>query len=212
METLRVSLIGPGNIDLHYKKILKINQKKFKSELKGIAKVLAQSNYEIELTPNKGIAFEITKLYKKFKGKKAIATFPKSDKRYGIKHLKPYLDEKIFDEFIDTKDWRDQNRLKGFFGDVVLFLGITPGTFMELNYSTYLFKFMKGLKQGLKLKGIHPAMRVDKNIPYTYLIYSPFIKSKKLPAETKSYLKEYGINLIYIKNARQLKEELMKLK
>ena len=88
---LRISLIGPGDIDFHYYQILKINPKRFQSELKKISKVLAESNTEIELTPDKGIALEIAKEYKKQNGKNAIASIPKDDKTYGIKHLEPYL-------------------------------------------------------------------------------------------------------------------------
>ncbi len=215
---IRASLIGPGDIDFHYSKILKIPLNKLKNEVKEISKVLAESNIEIELTPDKGIALEIAKEYKKFKGKKIIASIPKDDKAYGIKHLQPYLQTKInkrklFDEEINTGDWRQQNRIKALLGDVVLYLGSSPGTNIEINYGIYLFKLMNKFKKGINnAKYLHPEIRAGKNIPYTFLIYSPFLKNKKLLYETEIYMKKYGINLIYIKNSKELKNELIKLK
>ncbi len=216
-QSLRVAIIGPGNLEFYYQKLQKINKKKLKSELKKIAKALVEADVEIVLVPDKGVDIEIARLYKKQGGKKAIGTIPKSDKRYGIEHLKPYMNEKIngkkiFDEFIDSGDWREQNRLRGFFGDIVLSLGISPGSELEMNYSTYLFKLMKGFKNGVSnVKGLHPQIRANKNIPYTYFIYTPFIKNKKLYPETEAYLKEFGIKLEYIKSPKQLKEKLQKL-
>ena len=70
-------------------------------------------------------------------------------------------------------------------------------------------KFKKGINNA---KYLHPEIRAEKNIPYTFLIYSPFLKNKKIPYETEAYIKKYGINLIYIKNPEELKEKLMRLK
>jgi hypothetical protein len=215
---IRASLIGPGNIDFHYSKILKIPLKKLKSEIEKISKILAESNLEIELTPDKGIALEIAKEYKKFGGEKVIASVPKDDKVYGIKHLEPYLkiklhNEKLFDKEINTGDWRQQNRLKALLGDAVLILGMSSGTNIEMNYGIYLYKLINKMKKGINnAKYLHPEVRAGKNIPYTFLIYSPFLKNKKLSPETEAYMKKYGIKLIYIKNSKELKKELKKLK
>lgn len=116
---LRANLIGPGDIDFHFYELLGFTKNKFQSELKKIAKALAESNTEIELCPDRGVSFELAKQYKKQKGKKVIASIPKDDKAYGIKYLEPYLKTKIngknlFDKKINTGDWRQQNRLKAF--------------------------------------------------------------------------------------------------
>jgi hypothetical protein len=209
---LRVSLIGPGDIDFHFYKFLKFPKRKFQSELEKIAKALVNPNVEIELTPCEGIGFEIAKEYKKQGGTKVIASVPKSDKAYGIKHLEPYLEakvneKKLFDKEINTGDWRQQNRLKALLGDVVLYLGISAGTNLEVNYGIYLFKLMSKLKKGISgAKHLHPEIRAGKNIPYTFLIYSPFLKNKKLYPETEAYMKKYGIKLIYIKNPKELEQ------
>ena len=216
-KSIRVAIIGPGNLEFYYQKLQKISKKKLESELEKIAKALIEADVEIVLVPDKGIDMEIARKYKKQRGRRVIGTIPKSDKRYGINHLKSYMEEKInskniFDEFIDSGDWKEQSRLRGFFGDVVLSLGISPGSELEMNYSTYLFKLMKGFKKEVpNLKGVHPQIRANKYVPYTYLIYVPFIKTKRLYPETEAYLKKYGIKLEYIKSPKDLKEKLKKL-
>ncbi len=216
METLRLSLIGPGDIDFHFYNLLKISKGKFQSELKQIAKALAEAEVEIELLPDRGISLEIAKLYKSNNGKSVIASVPKSDTAYGIKHLEPYLNEKVnrkklFDKEIDSGDWKQQNRLKALFGDVVLYLGSSLGSDLELNYAAYIFKLMKGFKEGLAAKYLHPEVRASKTIPYTILVYSPFFSSGKLQKETEAYMKKYGIRFEYIKNPKELKERLKSL-
>ena len=215
MERLRVSLIGPGDIDFHYQNILKISKEKFQLDLEKIAEVLSESGVDIELLPDKGVCLELAKLYKANEGKKVIGSAPISDKRYGVKHLEQYMNEKIggkklFDEFIDTKDWRDQYRMKGLMGDIVLYLGISPGTETELNYAIYLFKLMKGFKENVTLKGINSEMRAGKNIQYAIFVYKPFI-SNKFSKETEAYIKKFGIKLEYIQNPKELKQKLLEL-
>lgn len=214
---LRVSLIGPGDIDFHFYELLGFTKKKFQSELEKIAKALAESNVEIELCPDRGISLELAKEYKKQGGKKVICSVPRDDKAYGIKHLENYLKTKVneknlFDEEINTGDWRQQNRLKSILGDVVLYLGISIMANVEANYGVYLFKLMNKFKKGIdNAKYLHPEVRAGKNIPYTHLVYSPFLKNKKLPSEIEAYMKKYGINLVYIKSPGELKKKLIEI-
>ncbi len=203
---LRASLIGPGDIDFHFTEILKIPREKFEKELKQIAEALKET--EIGFLPDKGICLEIAKQYKKQNGKKVVGYAPISDERYGTGHLEKYMKteiegEKLFLKFIDTKDWRDQYRMIGLLGDFVLYLGTSPGTETELNYATYLYKLQQGFKEGIKAKGLHPEIRANKNIPFTYLFYKPFM-SQKLPKETEAYLDKYGIKFQYVNSPEEL--------
>jgi len=214
---LRVSLIGPGDIEFHYHNLLGISQDKFYSILEKLAKSLSKSDVELELLPDRGVSLELAKKFKENKGGRVVASIPKSDTGYGIAHLTPYINtevrgKKLFDEEIDTGDWGQQNRLKGLLGDVTLFLGITFATELEMNYALYLTRLMKGTKKGVEnAQYLHPEVRAGKNIPYTFLIYSPFLKARKLPFETEAYMKKYGINFEYIKNSRQLRQKLSEL-
>ena len=57
-----ISLIGPGNIELHYQKLLGIHKVKFNSELEKIAQSLVNSEVELECLPDRGISFQLVAL------------------------------------------------------------------------------------------------------------------------------------------------------
>ena len=211
---MRICLIGPGDIEFHYQKLLKIPKQKFDFELEKIAQSLIDSKVEVECLPDKGVSFQLAKLYKQKKGKKVIAIIPKSDKTFGIKHLEPYINEKIndkpvFDELINSGDWFKHDLIKGLFGDAILYLGSSPGTNGEFNYAIYLHRLFSGNKKGIELTGkaVHPEIRAGKN--FTAYVYAPVIKDGKLSTEIESYLKEYNIKLVYINNPEQLKDEIL---
>lgn len=210
-----LTLIGPGDLEFHYNKLLNIQKENFQKQIENIAKILAESEVEIELLPDKGISFEIAKLYKKYNGKKITAALPKSDKTFGIKHLEPYLNEKInhkplFDNIIDSENWYKHDLIKGLFGNAVLYLGSSPGTDLELNGAVYIYKLLTGRKEGVEVAGkyVHPEVCAGNN--FTIFVYSPFLTNKKLSKEQESYIKKFNINLVYIKNPEQLKQELKK--
>jgi len=207
--------MGPGDIEFHYYKMLGISKEEFEKQVEEIARALAESGVEIELLPDRGICFEIAKKYKEADRKRVIATFPKNDKIFGIKHLQQYLEiqvngKPLFDKIIDSKNWFKHDLIKGLFGDALLYLGSSPGTDGELNYATYLFKLIKRNKPGIetKIDKIHPELRAGKNCQFTYLIYTPFIKASKLSDEEEAYIKKFGINLVYVSNPNELKSKL----
>lgn len=215
---MRVCLIGPGNVTFHYHELLNFKEKELTNEIEGIAKALASSNSEIELLPDNGICIEIARKYKEFGGRKVIGSVPLSDNTFGISHLKKYMDEqvngiKLFDELIDTENWYKQDMIKGLLGDVVLYLGSSPGTDGELNYAAYLYKIIGGKKEGVDVAGkrIHLDVRAGTEVPFTVLAYTPFISSKKLGKETEAYCKKLGITLVYVNNAGGLEKALKKL-
>ncbi len=210
---MRISLIGPGDIEFHYQELLKISKSKLDSELEKIAKALVDSNVEIELLPDRGVSIEIAKLYKKLGGKKVIGAVPKSDKTFGISHLEPYINEKVngkplFDEIIDTDNWFKHDLIKGLLGNSVLYLGSSPGTNGELNYAVYLYKLISRFKQGVEVAGknIHPEIRAGKD--FSVFVYSPFLINKKLSQEDEAYMKKFNVNLVYIKNPEDLAKKL----
>ncbi|MCD6590612.1 MAG: hypothetical protein J7K72_01425 [Candidatus Aenigmarchaeota archaeon] len=215
---LRVSLIGAGNIRYHYYNLLKINEEEFKKEIEKIAKTLANSGYEIVLLPDRGISFEIAKEFKKLSKGKVIGTVPLSDKDFGINHLKPYVGaevngRKVFDEFIDTNNWYKQDLTHCIFGDVILMLGNSLGSLGELVYGFYLYKLFIGDKPEVKAKrkAIHPEARAGEKVPFSVVVYEPFIK-ERLNFEIEAYIKKLNGNIYYVKNSEELKEVLEKIK
>ena len=140
-----LSLIGPGDIEFHYYELLGIPKEKFNSELEHIAQSLVDSGVELELLPDRGVSFELAKLYKQKGGKKVIGTVPQSDKTFGTEHLQEFIRTKVnnkpvFDEIIDSGDWFKHDLIKGLMGDALLCLGSSPGTDGERQYAVYLFK------------------------------------------------------------------------
>lgn len=213
---MRIALIGPGDIKFHYQELLGIPEPEFRKEIEKIAKALAKSGAEIELLPDKGICIELAKLYKKAGGKKVIGSIPKSDRTFGISHLEQYITEQInnkplFDEIINTGDWFKHDLIKGLMGNAILYLGASPGTDGERHYAVYLYKLIAGFKKGVDVsaKSIHPQALAGKN--FTVLVYSPFLKARKLPQEDEVYMKRFGINLVYINSASELEEALREL-
>lgn len=71
---MRISLIGAGDFEYHYHNLLGLEKDYFDNEVKQIAKTLVESDFELVLLPDRGICFEIAKLYKKFGGKKVLGT------------------------------------------------------------------------------------------------------------------------------------------
>lgn len=211
-----ISIIGPGNVEFYYEKLQKFSREKIEKEIKKIAKALVKTNSTIELLPDKGIAFDIAVEYKLENGKTVIGTAPLSDKHVGVKHLEKHINfklgnKKLFDKIQNSKDWQKANQVKGLFGDIILYLGNTFGTQLELNSSCYMYKWHHKNKK-FPLSKINKHLKAGKKFPLTIIVYSPFLKSGKLEYETEQYLKKEGINLIYVNSGNKLKKAISKLK
>ncbi|RLE39364.1 hypothetical protein DRJ17_01425 [Candidatus Woesearchaeota archaeon] len=211
-------MIGAGDIKYHYFNLLKVKEEEFKKEIEAIAKIIVNSGYEIVLLPDRGISFEIAKRYKKLGRGRVIGTVPLSDKDFGIDHLKSYMESKIkrkkvFDEFIDTENWYKQDLTHCIFGDVIFMLGNSLGSLGELVYGYYLYKLFIGDKPEVqaKRKAIHPEARAGEDIPYSVIVYKPFVK-EKLNYEIEEYIRKLNGKIYYVKNSEELKAVLEKLK
>jgi hypothetical protein len=212
---MRVVLIGPGDIEYHYEELLEIEKIDLDDKIDEIASVLAKSDVELIILPDREISFEIAKKYKEKGGKKVIGTIPKKDKDFGIKHLKKYIEEKvndkpIIDEIFDTENWYKQDMAVTMFGDVVLMLGNSLGTLGEFAYGLYLYKIFKGKKKGVDVleHKIHPEIKAGSKHPFTIIIFKPFIKDK-LNTEIETYCRKIGAKLVYIESAKELHEIVM---
>lgn len=214
---LRVSLIGPGNIDYHYYHLLNISKNKFKSEMSKIAKALVDAGVEIVFLPDSGATFELAKLYKRFGGKKVYASVPLQGTDLGIKHLNPQINykengKKIIDEVINSGDWYKQTFYLATFGDIVLMLGFSLGSIGELSLSYYMHKVFLGHKRmgGVKREQVHKEIRAGKNVPFSVVIYRPFVKGR-LNKEIEEYIKKHEGKVYYVENADKLYSILNKL-
>jgi len=203
---MRISLIGPGDIEYHYLTTLNFSKKEFEKELNEIAKVLKK--HEICILPDRGVCFEIAKKYKELKGKKVIGTIPLSDKDFGIKHLEPY--RPICDKEIDIGNWYKQHLVQILIGDVVLMLGNSLGTMGELTEGFYLYKLFNGKKVQITKNKIHKDIKAGTKFPFTLIVYKPFFK-EDINYEITRYIEKVGGRIYYVENAQKLKEKLLKL-
>ena len=215
---MRISIIGAGAVESHYVEILGIKKEEVLKEINDISKVLANSGHDIVLLPDRGMPFEVAKLYKELGGKKAYGTVPLNDKDFGIGHLKEYIEaetngKKVFDKIINTDNWYKQDMTMGLYGDAILLLGLSTGSLGELSYAYYLYKIFKGHKPGVKGDGksLHSEIVAGENIPLTTYAYKPFIKDK-LPYELEKYIEKFWGKLVYVKNSKELGSILSRLR
>jgi len=219
---VRICLIGPGDIDYHYFDLLKMPKEKFDKHFNSISKTLAKTESELILLPDKGIPIEVAKKYKEQKGKKVYAAVPLSDTDFGIKHLQEHIDakinlpkvgeQKLFDEIINTDNWYKQDMTLCLYGDVILLLGKSLGSIGELTNAFYIYKIIRKMKDNVNtnLKENNILMKAGDKFPFTVLVYMPFCKGK-LSLEIESYIKKTGGQVIYIRNTKELKENIENL-
>ncbi len=215
-ENKCVVLIGPGDVAYYYEELLGMDRETLTEEIERIAEVLVKAHVELVLLPDKGICFEVAKAYKGRGGTRVIGTVPFQDKTFSIEHLKPYMnatvkvdgqERKIFDEFIDTGTWYEQDLIMALFGDAILYLGTSLGSMRELTAAYYLYKLIGGKKKGVDIEGkkIHPAIRAGED--FTTIIYEPFVK-ERLSSEISAYIKEVGGRIVYVKDKDNLREKI----
>ncbi|RLE47831.1 hypothetical protein DRJ25_01445 [Candidatus Woesearchaeota archaeon] len=207
---LRISLIGPGDVEFHFFKLLKLKKDEFNQQIKDLARTLIDADVELVLLPDRGVSFEIAKSFKESGGKRVFGTVPLNDNDFGINHLNKFIDaeidsKKIFDELINTNDWYKQDLSCCLFGDLVLMLGNSLGAFGELVYGFYLYKLFKGNKPGVNAmkSKVHPEIRAGVRTPFSVIVYLPFFRDK-LPFEIEAYIKKTGGKIFYVSNPKEL--------
>jgi len=210
---MRVSLIGPGDMKFHFNELLKISQEDMNKHIYELSEALAKSKCELVILPDKGIAFDVAKKYKELGGKGVIGTAPLSDGELGASHLRPFMEariegRKLIDEIIDTRSWYKQDATQALFGDCVLLLGKSLGSMGELNLGFYIYKlFSKKTESSKKIDEILSHAWAGKKIPFTLIVYLPFVK-EKLDYETENYIKKSGGRIAYAKNIEEFQNIL----
>ncbi len=215
MHSLRVSVVGVGSLT-YLSQFCKKDEETIKENLRKIAKILA--DYDVELICLTGIEILLAKEFKIFGGSTVIAPLPIEDKIIGIKHLQQYIEMDVkrfplFDGFIDTSDWFKTDFIRPLLGDVLVLLGYSPGTLLELNAGLYMYKILQGKKSNTFLSIDDPLrkhLRAGTKFPFEVWIYKPFV-SGRLPREIEEYCKKIGVKLIYIKNPDDLRRNLERI-
>ncbi len=213
---IRISIIGPGSVDFYFSKVLRISRKQFNRHLSQLGQCLTLYNVGLVTLP--GIGTELAKVYKTFGGSEVLAPVPLEDKKFGIEHLKEFLNEKIlnaplFDGWINTGEWYQSDFIRILLGDICLMLGYAPGAILELMGGLYIYKIISKKKEKLKdiaREDIATEIRAGTKFPFEVWIYKPFV-SGKLPREIEEYCKRIGVKLVYIKDPDDLRKNLERI-
>jgi len=136
---MKATIIGSGDIT-KISRFASISEKEVKQLVNDVGVLLAKKGVELIILPSRGIPYEIAKVYKENHGKKIIGLVPKSDTRYGINHIKQYLD--IADEQIDIGNWYTLNGEIAAAGNICICIGLSPGVMTEIAMLKYHYKYL----------------------------------------------------------------------
>jgi predicted Rossmann-fold nucleotide-binding protein len=140
---LRLGIIGPTNLE-ETSRILKMPKEKYAEEVRKIARLVAEKEFEILIVPGYESKFEEGKHrlasqeifateYEKAFGKKVFGLVPVADKEWGSENL----DKTLCDEIIETETWYQVPAMMAKNSDALLCIGFSAGVAMEIAYTKY---------------------------------------------------------------------------
>lgn len=180
---LKVGIIGPTNIQ----KLTKLTKKPvsfFLQKAKEIGKILAETNCELWINSDKGMAINIARSYKKNNGKKLVILYPERSEPWPKKHASPY--KKYADILRKEANWFWTNYNVVARPDICICVGLSAGTLSELAYIKWDYQLKRGnLKKLIAIKEL--------------------LRDKKLPLEIEADVKKI---LVYINKTEELKKIL----
>ena len=132
------SIIGTGDAS-KIKRYTNLNLDQFKTILIRLADILAKSGDSIMIIPDTGVPLELAKIYKQKGGAEVIGIVPTTDMEYGIKHIEKNLG--IIDKKVEVNSWHQAAPRLIYNSDIVICLGISSGTLIDLGYVKYNLKW-----------------------------------------------------------------------
>ena len=133
---MKIGIIGPTKID-EFCKLIGMKKNKYIKAIINISRLL--KNHEIILTTDKNSVAEIfAKEYKKAGGKKVVGIVPRDDKEFGYS----WINLSVCDEIINCGTWRNQPEKLCEESNIILCLGFSPGSLIEIAYTKW-FKVKK---------------------------------------------------------------------
>lgn len=136
---MKVSVLGAGERS----KILKyadLSEPELDSLIEETGRLLARMGAELVILPARGVPYEVAKAYKKAGGEKVTGLVPRSDKKYGMEHIKGYLS--IADEEVNVGSWYDLNGEIASYGDAAVCIGLSPGALLDICFMKYHKKYL----------------------------------------------------------------------
>jgi hypothetical protein len=137
---MKVAVLGPGDCSL-ISKHANLAEKNVKEFIEELGKFLAENNIEIIIAVDRGLPYEVAKVYKKYGGKKVYGVNPQSHEKYDKeKAIKPFLD--VIDEEIKVASWYHLNGEIASFSDVAVSFGLSCGTLADIIFLYFHYKYL----------------------------------------------------------------------
>ncbi|MEW6295295.1 MAG: hypothetical protein AB1467_03285 [Candidatus Diapherotrites archaeon] len=166
---MRVSVLGTGDIT-KIPRHTKIKERELRELIKGTAELIARKGHELVIVPDKGIPSEVARIYKEKGGRKVYGLVPVKDKKFGVKHLKPFL--YLVDERIELDHWYDVDGEIAAAGKLCIVFGLSPGVIREIAVLKYHYKYLKCKTKVLWFKNTLSRKipeEIEEEIPITYI-------------------------------------------
>lgn len=165
---MRIGIVAPSKLNY----LQEIN-KNYKEILIELTKIVAKSENEIVVTPDKGSVSEyFAQEYIKNKGKKIWGILPLEDKEFGYGYVNINLGEKI-----NCGTWRNQPEKFNEETDILLVLGYAVGGLIEMMYSKW-FK-SKPVYIVKELITAKLPNEINKSLDLRYISFKDFGKELK---------------------------------
>lgn len=86
-------------------------------------------------------------------------------------------------------------------------LGNSLGSLRELVYGYYLYKLFVGDKPEVKVKKVHSEVRAGERVPFSVIVYEPFLK-ERLNYEIEAYIRKLKGEAYYVKSPVEIKKTI----
>ena len=159
-------LIGASDRTLMWRRG-NVKQEDYDKFVEDYAVFLSERFDNVIITPDDGIYTDIALRFRDIKNRKPIAYYPDKDTFYGIDHIKENFVH--YDARPIGGDWYKLNAELTKKALVIICLGFTPGTMIELSYIKYHQKY--GVKHDHNLKHIHLFIDercIDRRLPGSF--------------------------------------------
>ncbi|MBN1275056.1 hypothetical protein JXA12_02090 [Candidatus Woesearchaeota archaeon] len=136
-----------------------LQEKDYPSFVQAYARLLAKHFDNVIVTPDDGVYTDIADAYGKIKHKKPIAYYPDKDTTYGYGHLHLLK----YDARPIRGDWYTLNADLTKQAPIVICLGFSPGTLIELSYIKYHQKYA-----GKDIKLLIDERCIERRLPRSF--------------------------------------------
>jgi hypothetical protein len=133
---MKIGIIGPSDMSA-WQKIVEITDETLNMVVDDIVESIIEFNHDIIIVPTKKSLPELVGAkYKDKGGEKLLGVIPLDDEEFGIEQI----DEFFCDEIINCVTWRNQPEKLCEESDIIIALGFSPGTLIEIMQSKWFGK------------------------------------------------------------------------